>query len=583
MKLLITSDNHLGFKETDPIRSEDSFNTFQEIMEIAKQENVDFILQGGDLFDENRPSRNTYNKTLKILKEYCLGGERPYFTASPALNFQNPHLEISMPVLSIHGNHDDPSGFNSVSPLDVLHSSGLINYFGRVESVDEIEVNPILIEGDRKIAIFGIGHIKDRRIQKTFMNKNVIYKRPEGNDWYNILVVHQNRTPREDGYLSEDLIDPFFDLVVYGHEHESIKINHRNFDVIQCGSTIRTSLCEGESMEKYVYILNLTVKNSIKRIELKTIRPLVIESIKVTGESPEQQINRRIESLLTEVKAQHRNGNEMLPLLRLRIDLSGASDFSRQKVQEMVQSKIANPNDAIRIIRKAEKEKLVHSSIIQTFEIKDIFKQLIDSFDLKALVQPKVMESLNDFVEKDIKEAFNVLVAESIKNIVKNINFDDLVSNSIDDAIKTAVEKIKKQADIKESDSEDLVIEVDQEDEFEKQKIEDLCKTIPNPNNSISFNNSSILISKDEFTFVEEAVDKEENKKIIEDVKSELNRVQDTPGFHPKNIARTESTIGSNHVESTRECAVENIKNDPKAKKAKIVASKSDSDDLLDF
>lgn len=540
MKLLITSDNHLGFKETDPIRSEDSFNTFTEIMKVAKQENVDLILQSGDLFDENRPSRNTYNKTLKILKEYCLGDTKPDFTALPPLNCQSPKHEVSLPILSIHGNHDDPSGFNSVSPLDVLHSSGLINYFGKVESVDEIEVNPILITGDKKIAIFGIGHIKDRRIQKTFTTKKVVYNRPVGDDWFNILMVHQNRTPREDGYLSEDLIDPFFDLVVYGHEHESIKINHKNFNVIQCGSTVRTSLCEGESMNKYVYVLDLNDKVFIRRIRLATIRPLVIENIKVQNTNPEQQINNKIEELLTEVKREYRNGNEMLPLLRLRVDLSGVVDFNRHKIQEMINGKIANPNDAIRITRRVEKEVKAKASIVKTFEIKDIFKQIIDGFDLKALIQPRVMDSLNDFIEKDIKESFNNLVNESVKNIIKHINFEDLVADSLDDAIKTAVNCIKKEIrDVdcsSESEGFSLSNEIKEDNEIDnmiENEERSYCKR----------NDSSILISKEDFK-------SDENEIIIKINKNSENLQNSTKEQVVELVKPFNAEMNSNKISS---------------------------------
>lgn len=454
MKFLITSDNHLGFKETDPIRFDDSFNTFEEIMAIAKSENVDMILQSGDLFDENRPSRNTYNKTLKILSEYCLGDEKPKFSCSIPLNCQKNFLNVSLPILSIHGNHDDPSGFNSVSPLDVLHSSGLVNYFGRVKNVDEIEVEPILLENNCRVAIYGIGHIKDRRLQRTFMNEKVIFKQPPGGNWYKILMVHQNRTPREDGYISEDLINPIFDLVIYGHEHESIKINHKNFDAIQCGSTIRTSLCEGEGMEKFVYILSLQDKPSISRIELKTVRPLVIENIKVTKDNPETQVNKKIENILETIKFEH-SGSNLLPLVRLRVDLSGVQDFNRHKIQELLQGKIANPTDAIRITRKIEKEKEIPVSIIQKYEISDIFRNIIDSFDLKTLIQPKIVESVSDFVNKDIKEAFTILINESVEGIVKNINFEDLVADSIDEAIKTAVARMRKEVAIEENHNEE--------------------------------------------------------------------------------------------------------------------------------
>ncbi|CAG8805278.1 16439_t:CDS:2, partial [Gigaspora rosea] len=57
ISILIATDNHLGYLENDPIRGQDSLNTFREILQIAKQNNVDMVLLGGDLFHENRPSR----------------------------------------------------------------------------------------------------------------------------------------------------------------------------------------------------------------------------------------------------------------------------------------------------------------------------------------------------------------------------------------------------------------------------------------------------------------------------------------------------------------------------------------------
>ena len=42
----------MGFKETDPVVGEDSFNSFEECLKIANNENVDFVLLGGDLFHE---------------------------------------------------------------------------------------------------------------------------------------------------------------------------------------------------------------------------------------------------------------------------------------------------------------------------------------------------------------------------------------------------------------------------------------------------------------------------------------------------------------------------------------------------
>lgn len=58
IRILITTDNHVGYNENDPVAGDDSWRTFHEIMMIAKSNNVDMVLQGGDLFHVNKPSKN---------------------------------------------------------------------------------------------------------------------------------------------------------------------------------------------------------------------------------------------------------------------------------------------------------------------------------------------------------------------------------------------------------------------------------------------------------------------------------------------------------------------------------------------
>ena len=89
LKIMLATDNHLGYGEKIPIRADDSFITFDEILEIAIENNVDFVLLGGDLFHENKPSRQAYMKCLEILRKRCLG-DRPVsmqLVSDPAQNF----------------------------------------------------------------------------------------------------------------------------------------------------------------------------------------------------------------------------------------------------------------------------------------------------------------------------------------------------------------------------------------------------------------------------------------------------------------------------------------------------------------
>jgi double-strand break repair protein MRE11 len=62
-----------GVWERDACRKDDSFEAFNEVLELANARSVDMVLLGGDLFHENKPSRDTVYKCLNILKNNCLG------------------------------------------------------------------------------------------------------------------------------------------------------------------------------------------------------------------------------------------------------------------------------------------------------------------------------------------------------------------------------------------------------------------------------------------------------------------------------------------------------------------------------
>ena len=71
-KILLATDIHLGHKYDNIVRSNDTFDTFDEIFEIAKKEKVDFVLLGGDLFDVNEPNIGIMNQAIAILSKASL-------------------------------------------------------------------------------------------------------------------------------------------------------------------------------------------------------------------------------------------------------------------------------------------------------------------------------------------------------------------------------------------------------------------------------------------------------------------------------------------------------------------------------
>lgn len=121
IRILIATDSHVGYNERDPIRGDDSWQSFHEVMQVAKDRDVDMVLLSGDLFHENKPSRKAMYQVIKTLRETCLG-EKPceldilsdtsteFQSAGGHVNYQDPDINVAIPVFSIHGNHDDPSG-----------------------------------------------------------------------------------------------------------------------------------------------------------------------------------------------------------------------------------------------------------------------------------------------------------------------------------------------------------------------------------------------------------------------------------------------------------------------------------------
>lgn len=90
------------------------------------------------------------------------------------MNYDDPNLNISLPVFSIHGNHDDPNGFKQLCSLDILSTAGLVNYFGKWTNLKEVKIVPILLKkGRSKLALYGLSHIKDERLARLFRDKEV--------------------------------------------------------------------------------------------------------------------------------------------------------------------------------------------------------------------------------------------------------------------------------------------------------------------------------------------------------------------------------------------------------------------------
>ena len=91
----------------------------------------------------------------------------------------------------------------ALGALDLLSVSGLINYMGKfdlpysdAEAKEEgIAVRPVLLQkGTSRLAMYGIGNVKDQRMHFELRSNRVrMYMPKDKDDWFNVLIVHQNR------------------------------------------------------------------------------------------------------------------------------------------------------------------------------------------------------------------------------------------------------------------------------------------------------------------------------------------------------------------------------------------------------
>ena len=122
-------------------------------------------------------------------------------------NKQTNKTQVDLPIFTIHGNHDDPTrdgGPDLLSAVDLLSVSNLVNYFGRQDDVESIKISPVLLQkGETNVALYGMGSMRDERLNRMWQGKKVKFLRPElgggGDDedeenrWFNIFTLHQNR------------------------------------------------------------------------------------------------------------------------------------------------------------------------------------------------------------------------------------------------------------------------------------------------------------------------------------------------------------------------------------------------------
>lgn len=499
----MSTDNHVGYNERDPIRGDDSWRSFHEVMCLAKERDVDMVLLAGDLFHENKPSRKSMYQVMRSIRMNCFGDKpcelemlsdasETFQGAFNHVNYEDLDMNVAIPIFSIHGNHDDPSGEGHLAALDLLQVSGLLNYYGRTPESDNIEIKPVLLQkGRTKLALYGMSNVRDERLFRTFRDGKVKFFQPsvQKSDWFNLMSVHQNHHAyTETGYLPENFLPDFLDLVVWGHEHECLidpRLNpETKFHVMQPGSSVATSLVPGEAVTKQVAIVSITGRDfKCEPIRLKSVRPFVMREIVLSEEKEGRRLARKegnrtevtrylmsvVEELIEEANAEWRSTHDIdnedgdynddedppqppLPLVRLRVEISTPDGGSfecenPQRFSNRFVGKVANVNDVVQFHRKKKNTSTTRKTdtsledatasrlaALDTVKVEQLVREYLASQSLSILPQNSFGDAVAQFIDKDDKHAMEMFVNESLEGQVKHLMSLDRDEDDADDA-----------------------------------------------------------------------------------------------------------------------------------------------------
>lgn len=185
-----TSFSGLISSEKQEERKEDLRETFGEIINIVKTENIPILLIAGDLFDNERVMRTTIDYLLHKFNE-----------------IEHTHVFISP------GNHDP---LNEKSYYNIIKWPSNVHIF--TEKMCSIELTEL------NTCIFGIGFTKQLEKNSLLQNFECIDK-----DKINILLIHgdivnNGQSSDYNPIYVENIEKSGMDYIALGHTHEYSKI-----------------------------------------------------------------------------------------------------------------------------------------------------------------------------------------------------------------------------------------------------------------------------------------------------------------------------------------------------------------------
>lgn len=335
MKILHTSDLHIGKYIGTYDLKEDTEYVLNQVVNTAIRERVEVVLISGDVFDRPNPSEEAIKMYVSFLKEL---------------------LDKNIKVIAISGNHD--SGIRLSAYKDILGKGyfvegefnspmrkvSLNDEYGPVNFYMLPFFTPFIVKSNLKL---------EKGLENYDLAMDEIIKRENiDTSQRNIILAHQFVAGFKFGGSEEDFsysngdeknvagvgiisLDKFqnFDYVALGHIHKPQKISRET--IRYSGSLLKYKTSEIDGPDKSVVIIDLKEKGNIE-VKLDPIKPLhpfvKIEGLlsELTNTNPNE--NDYVYLIVDDDKTPIEAKNKLTPYYKRIVDIEFPNDTLQQKM-----------------------------------------------------------------------------------------------------------------------------------------------------------------------------------------------------------------------------------------------------------
>ncbi|ERI94821.1 exonuclease SbcCD, D subunit [Clostridiales bacterium oral taxon 876 str. F0540] len=307
MRILHTSDWHLGKTLEGFSRLEEQELFIEELVEKIEENNIDLVIIAGDIYDNGNPPAKAENLFYNAIKRISGGGKRA--------------------VLVIAGNHDNPERLVAASPLAYEHgvimlgtpkSCALTGRFGNFEIVEagegfvEIDVNKeravvltLPYPSEKRLNEILTEELEEAERRRSYSERvGEIFNRLSEKyreDTINLAVSHifvaggessdSERPIQLGGSLTVDahMLPKKAQYIALGHLHRPQRVKAEDIEAYYAGSPLQYSKSEiNYSKCSYIVDLKAGEKAKIEQLFFKNHKPIEVWKCKCVEDAIEK-------------------------------------------------------------------------------------------------------------------------------------------------------------------------------------------------------------------------------------------------------------------------------------------------------